>query len=410
MDESIQFRYARHYLLEGWDQDIVKNSSVLVVGVGALGCEIAKNLALVGVGRLHLVDMDTIELSNLSRQMLFFERDRGRYKAEVAAERIKEMNPSVRTFHYTTRFQDLPPEVLSSADVFAGGLDTFSARFALNHLAVRLRKVYIDGAATGFRGNVQVIVPDGLEQVGKRTPCMRCLYPVPPSDDTGSVACTLPGVARTREHCVLKGEEIFVRKTGKNADYTLDDLKTIAKLARDVSVQSPYLDEQTFSPAEVENIVKNKLPSIVTVNAAISAILSHEVLKALHRLHGGDIGPLMNPPYVEYSASYGLLTQIEMKIDPTCPVCSVPPELSELQVSDLSIKTIMESLEGEGIPVRDAVITRALDGRVLATFGSISSSEVRNREIIRITYQDPEGRHQREYQVVLEGSLRTTSA
>ncbi len=85
--------YARQQLIDGWDQEIVSKGCIMIVGVGALGCEIAKDFALMGIGKIVLVDLDTIETSNLSRQMLFKPGDEGRPKAEVAAERLKDMNP-----------------------------------------------------------------------------------------------------------------------------------------------------------------------------------------------------------------------------------------------------------------------------------------------------------------------------
>ena len=89
-DDIVKSRmYARQQLIDGWDQDVINDGVILIIGVGALGCEIAKDFALMGIGKLILVDLDTIETSNLSRQMLFKPGDEGRAKAEVAAERSR---------------------------------------------------------------------------------------------------------------------------------------------------------------------------------------------------------------------------------------------------------------------------------------------------------------------------------
>ena len=85
-------RYDRQLRIEGWDQEKLMKSSVVVVGVGATGCELSKNLALMGVGKLMLIDNDVVELSNLSRQMLFTDDDLGKPKAVIAAEKLKKMN------------------------------------------------------------------------------------------------------------------------------------------------------------------------------------------------------------------------------------------------------------------------------------------------------------------------------
>src|SRR5689334_15768239 len=88
-------RYSRLRLIAWWDQSKLGKSTMLVVGAGALGNEVVKNLALLGIGRIFLVDFDTIEPSNLARSVLFRSADKGRSKAEVAAERARELNPDV---------------------------------------------------------------------------------------------------------------------------------------------------------------------------------------------------------------------------------------------------------------------------------------------------------------------------
>ena len=91
----MQDRYARHHLLEGWDQTRLANAHILVAGVGAVGNEVVKLLALMGVGHLLLVDFDTIEISNLTRSVLFRETDIGQSKAQVAALRARDLNPDI---------------------------------------------------------------------------------------------------------------------------------------------------------------------------------------------------------------------------------------------------------------------------------------------------------------------------
>ena len=111
-DDLIKSRmYARQQLIEGWSQETIDNGTIMIIGVGALGCEIAKDFALMGIGKLILVDLDTVETSNLSRQMLFKSGDEGRPKAEVAAERLKEMNPYLKVDYYFKKLQKLPISV-----------------------------------------------------------------------------------------------------------------------------------------------------------------------------------------------------------------------------------------------------------------------------------------------------------
>ncbi|MGL4498296.1 MAG: HesA/MoeB/ThiF family protein, partial [Planktothrix sp.] len=91
--EDIEGRYGRHYLIDWWNQTKLKNSRVLVAGSGALGNEVLKNLALVGVGKITIIDFDTVSITNLTRSVLFRESDVGLPKVEVARQRALEINP-----------------------------------------------------------------------------------------------------------------------------------------------------------------------------------------------------------------------------------------------------------------------------------------------------------------------------
>ena len=153
-DEIFKSRmFARQQLIDGWDQSIIDNACILIIGVGALGCEIAKDFALMGVGKLILVDLDLIETSNLSRQMLFRLGDEGKPKAEIAAERLKEMNPYLKVDSYYEKLQKLPISVYEEADVVVAALDNFNARLDLNKICLRLKKPMIEGGTVGFEGH-----------------------------------------------------------------------------------------------------------------------------------------------------------------------------------------------------------------------------------------------------------------
>jgi molybdopterin/thiamine biosynthesis adenylyltransferase len=155
----------RQKLIKGWDQLALKQSTVFIAGVGALGCEIAKDLALCGVGKLILCDLDTIETSNLSRQMLFYKGDEGRPKAEVAAERVKCMNPFMEIEYYFKPIQELPMDLYKSCDLIIAALDNFKARIDLNKICLNLKKPMIDGGTLGMEGHVQVIIPEGTVDI-----------------------------------------------------------------------------------------------------------------------------------------------------------------------------------------------------------------------------------------------------
>jgi molybdopterin/thiamine biosynthesis adenylyltransferase/DNA-binding transcriptional regulator YhcF (GntR family) len=143
-----------------WDRKNVKDAKVLVVGAGALGNEVIKNLALMGVGHLFIVDFDTIQAANLSRSPLFRESDSGRRKAEVAAARVKELNPNVHVqYLHGDVTTSLGLGVIRRMDVVVGCLDNREARLALNRFCYWMNKPWVDGAIQELLGLVRVFVP-----------------------------------------------------------------------------------------------------------------------------------------------------------------------------------------------------------------------------------------------------------
>ncbi len=143
-----------------WDRKNVEDAKVLVVGAGALGNEVIKNLALMGVGHLFIVDFDTIQAANLSRSPLFRESDSGRRKAEVAAARVKELNPNVHVqYLHGDVTTSLGLGVIRRMDVIVGCLDNREARLALNRFCYWMNKPWVDGAIQELLGLVRVFVP-----------------------------------------------------------------------------------------------------------------------------------------------------------------------------------------------------------------------------------------------------------
>ena len=130
-----------------WDQARLRAAKVLVIGAGALGNEIVKNLALLGVGNILIADLDRIENSNLSRSVLYRAHDNGAFKAEVAARSAKEIysDLNVHFFHGNVVY-DLGLGVFRWADVVMGGLDNREARLSINRNCWRVGRPWIDGA------------------------------------------------------------------------------------------------------------------------------------------------------------------------------------------------------------------------------------------------------------------------
>src|SRR5688572_18860159 len=165
-------RFGRFRLIGWWDQARLSRAKVLVIGAGALGNEIVKNLALLGVGNVLVADMDRIENSNLSRSVLYREKDNGELKATAAARAARDLYPdqNVHAFNGNVVY-DLGLGVFRWADVILGGLDNREARLAINRACWRLNKPWVDGAIEQIQGTARVFVPDGPAQ---SAPCYEC--------------------------------------------------------------------------------------------------------------------------------------------------------------------------------------------------------------------------------------------
>lgn len=150
-------------LLSWFKKEKVKNARVLVAGAGALGNEVVKDLALFGVGHIYVVDFDRIELSNLTRSVLFREEDANNhsYKAEIVAKRAMEINPQIKVIPIVGNlFSEVGFGLYRSVDVVIGCLDSRIARYQLNRLSMRAGKTWIDGSIENMMGVVRVYTPN----------------------------------------------------------------------------------------------------------------------------------------------------------------------------------------------------------------------------------------------------------
>lgn len=215
-------RYSRLRLIAWWNQEKLAAAKVLVVGAGALGNEVIKNLALIGVGQIFVVDFDKIEESNLTRSVLFRKRDCGKYKSFVAAEAASEMNPDCRivptTFNVLT---DLGLGFIREMDVIVGCLDNREARLWLNRLCWKMNRPWIDAGIQEINGIVKVFTPPG-------SACYECAM--------------------------------------TETDYKLINLRYSCPLLRR------------------EDILSGKVPTAPTISSIIAGIQTQEALKIIHGL------------------------------------------------------------------------------------------------------------------------------
>jgi len=191
-------RYSRHLILPEVGlagQKKIKGTSVLCIGAGGLGSPIAMYVAAAGIGKIGIVDFDTVDYSNLQRQILHTDADVGRSKAESAKETIHGINPHCEVVIHNTRISsENALDLIRPYDIVVDGTDNFPTRYLTNDACVLLKKPNVYGSIFRFEGQASVFAP----HLGG--PCYRCLYPEPPppgmvpSCAEGGVLGVLPGI------------------------------------------------------------------------------------------------------------------------------------------------------------------------------------------------------------------------
>ena len=169
-------RYSRHIIMPqvgSVGQRKLLESKVLIIGAGGLGSPVALYLTLAGIGTIGIVDFDTVDISNLQRQILHYDTDIGRPKVISAKETLKSYNKEVQiNLHEEPPTSENALEIINNYDVVINGADNFPARYLTNDACQMLGKPLVDGSILLFDGQATVYEPEG--------PCYRCLYSQPP--------------------------------------------------------------------------------------------------------------------------------------------------------------------------------------------------------------------------------------
>ena len=191
-------RYSRHLILPEVGlagQKKICSTSVVCIGAGGLGSPIAMYLAAAGIGKIGIVDFDTVDFSNLQRQIINGTPDVGRLKSESAKATIQRINPNVDVVLHNTRItSENALDILAQYDIVVDGTDNFPTRYLTNDACVLLKKPNVYGSIFRFEGQASVFAPH------LNGPCYRCLYPEPPppgmvpSCAEGGVLGVLPGI------------------------------------------------------------------------------------------------------------------------------------------------------------------------------------------------------------------------
>ncbi|KAK9824971.1 hypothetical protein WJX81_001255 [Elliptochloris bilobata] len=295
---------------------------VLCVGAGGLGCELLKDLALSGFGQIDVIDMDTIDVSNLNRQFLFRMKDVGKPKAEVAAERVMARVAGVAVTPHFCRIEDKPLDFYEQFHVIILGLDSLEARRFMNQVACSFLefdaegkpdlasvKPVVDGGTEGFKGHARVILP-GV------TPCFDCtLWLFPPQ--TKFPLCTLAETPRSPAHCIEYAHLIqwYAERPGEAFDAdTEEHLRWVFEKA---AARAAHYGIQGVTWQLTGGVVKNIIPAIASTNAIIAAACTLEALKLVTMCSSG----LNN--YLMYVGTEGVYTHtVAYERDAACPMCS----------------------------------------------------------------------------------------
>ncbi|KAF7305023.1 E2-bind domain-containing protein [Mycena kentingensis (nom. inval.)] len=320
--------------------DGVKNflrseAKILVIGAGGLGCEILANLALTGFKDIHVIDMDTIDISNLNRQFLFRQKDVGRSKAIVAAEFIMNRVPGVTVTPYYGKIQDKGDDYYLQFNLVICGLDSIEARRWMSATLVNLvdpenpesLKPLIDGGTEGFRGQARVILPT-------ITSCYECSLDML-NKPTQFPICTIANTPRQPEHCIEWASVLeWPRVFGTEKKLDNDDPEHITWLYNIASARAKEFNIEGVTWSLTQGVVKNIIPAIASTNAIIAASCCNEAFKI-----ATTSAAFLNNYFMLIGTDgvYSYTFEHEKRED--CPVCGGSaldlPISPELKVEDL---------------------------------------------------------------------------
>jgi len=301
---------------------LLRNAKVLVVGAGGLGCEILKDLALSGIRNVHVIDLDSIDVTNLNRQFLFRKADVGQSKAVTAARFINQRCPWMNVTPHHGKIQDMDSAFYASFNIIISGLDNIEARRWLNATVVGLVQFdddgdmdpstiipIVDGGTEAFSGQARFILP-------RITSCFECTIDAFPPQ-TSFPLCTIAETPRRPEHCIAYA---FILQWPKEfPDQKLDadspqHMQWVYEKALERS-QKYNIDGVTYQMTM--GVVKNIIPAVASTNAIVAAACVNEAVKYLTYCSQN-----LNT-YMMYMGSDGVHSHTfcyEQK--PDCPVCT----------------------------------------------------------------------------------------
>ncbi|KAL4210653.1 hypothetical protein AB4K20DRAFT_1901708 [Rhizopus microsporus] len=317
----------------------LEECKILVIGAGGLGCEILKNLALTGFKQIHVIDMDTIDLSNLNRQFLFRKKDIGKSKAMVAAEFVMSRVPGVQVTPYFGKIQDKDDEYYKQFQLIICGLDSVEARRWINAKIIEMVdeddmehtwKPLIDGGTEGFKGQARIILPT-------ITSCYECSLDMLSKPTTFPI-CTIANTPRLPEHCIEWASVLEWPRVWGSKKYDTDNPEDINWLYQQALTRAKQFNITGVTYSLTQGVVKNIIPAIASTNAIIAASCCNEAYKL-----ATCVAPHLNN-YMMYTGDAGVYTYtFEHQKKPECPVCGNESKTAELD-KDITVNQLIEYL------------------------------------------------------------------
>ncbi|KAM5313533.1 NEDD8-activating enzyme E1 catalytic subunit isoform X2 [Desmodus rotundus] len=372
-------------------QFLLDTCKVLVIGAGGLGCELLKNLALSGFRQIHVIDMDTIDVSNLNRQFLFRPKDVGRPKAEVAAEFLNDRVPNCNVVPHFNKIQDFNDTFYRQFHIIVCGLDSIIARRWINGMLISLLNYedgaldpssivpLIDGGTEGFKGNARVILP-GM------TACIECtleLYP----PQVNFPMCTIASMPRLPEHCIEYVRILQWPKEqpfGEGVPLDGDDPDHIQWIFQKSLDRASQYSIRGVTYRLTQGVVKRIIPAVASTNAVIAAVCATEVFKIATSAYI----PLNN--YLVFNDVDGLYTYtFEAERKENCPACSQLPQNIQFSPS-AKLQEVLDYLTNSAsLQMKSPAITATLEGKNRTLYlQSVTSIEERTRPNLSKTLKE----------------------
>lgn len=334
----------------------LKSAKVLVVGAGGLGCELLKDLAMSGITNIEVIDLDTIDVTNLNRQFLFRQRDVGSSKAKVAADFINKRCPWMKVVSHHGMIQDKSPSFYASFQCIISGLDNIEARRWLNATVCGLVQFdedgdpdpstiipIIDGGTEGFSGQARVILP-------RITSCFECSLDAFPPQRSFPL-CTIAETPRRPEHCIAYASILLWPKEFPNQKLDTDSPEDMKWVYEKALERANKYEISGVTYMLTMGVIKNIIPAVASTNAIVAAACVNEAIKILT-----FCSQTLNT-YMMYMGSSGVYSHTFVyDRKEKCPVCT--SAVREMKVSrHKSLNQLMQELKDGDLRLKSPSIT-----------------------------------------------------